>query len=206
MTRRVGSTSLAPGAVVEKVHRAARRAARRGIGSIEGLGLVVTLGPRTRSAGFRSATRDEGLNLRDGASTFQAMLYGRLLRRFLVAVPAVLGMAAGASRLDAGSAAATGIEVSRAHWAQTDAAPLDASAQPTIRTPGQSLPTPVHDEATCAFCQAAIFPPCAPQPTRFSIESLGLVRQECATADAVAPQFTTHRLPTTRAPPALRSA
>ena len=35
---------------------------------------------------------------------------------------------------------------------------------PPSATPRQSLPTPVHDEATCAFCQAAIFPPCAPHP------------------------------------------
>ncbi|MGN6391619.1 MAG: hypothetical protein ACTHM9_05145 [Gemmatimonadales bacterium] len=127
------------------------------------------------------------------------MSHGRLLRRLLIAVPAVLGMAAGASP-------AAAVEFATVPTAQADAGLLDVPAQPTIRTPGQSLPTPVHDEATCAFCQAAIFPPCAPQPTRFSIESLGLVRQDCATADAVAPQFTTHRLPTTRAPPALRSA
>ena len=180
------------------------------------------------------------MNPRDRASTFLAMSYGRLLRRLLVAVPAVLGMAGGASPVAAGPVAggplgasqvavwptgareaddsrlvvslphpgslATIVELAAVQSAEANAAPPDDATQPTIRTPGQSLPTPVHDEATCAFCQGAIFPPCAPQPTRFSIESLGLVREECATADAVAPQFTTHRLPTTRAPPSLRSA
>lgn len=40
-----------------------------------------------------------------------------------------------------------------------------AAVQPhasSISAPRQSLPVPVHDEATCAFCQAALFPPCTP--------------------------------------------
>jgi hypothetical protein len=100
---------------------------------------------------------------------------------------------------------AAGVGQGRA--SQARAAPVAApDAVSTIGTPRQSLPTPVHNEATCAFCQAAIFPPCAPQPASVSIESPGVVRQECPAADAVAPRFTTHRLTTTRAPPALRPA
>src|ERR1043166_8258281 len=43
-------------------------------------------------------------------------------------------------------------------------AALSAAAQPTnlvsISSRRESLPAPVHDPATCAFCQAALFPPC----------------------------------------------
>ena len=47
-----------------------------------------------------------------------------------------------------------------------DHAQLQSAGQvATISAPRESLPQPVHDEATCAFCQAALFPPCAPQPT-----------------------------------------
>jgi len=112
------------------------------------------------------------------------MPFGRLLRLLLLALPLTLGMARGA-------------EHSR---------PAAADPVSTISAPRESLPPPVHDEATCAFCQAAIFPPCAPQPTTVSLDALGVVRQECAAADEATPHFTTHRLTTTRAPPTLRSA
>jgi hypothetical protein len=82
---------------------------------------------------------------------------------------------------------------------------VPAGSLASLSAPRQSLPPPVHDEATCAFCQAAIFPPCAPQPVAVSLELLGLVRREQAPADAVAPQFTTHRRTSSRAPPSLRS-
>src|SRR5438093_13747963 len=38
-------------------------------------------------------------------------------------------------------------------------APSSATAQPFVSGPRQTLPVPVHDEATCAFCQAAAFAP-----------------------------------------------
>jgi hypothetical protein len=41
-------------------------------------------------------------------------------------------------------------------------APKTASAA-VVSTPQESLPAPVHDEATCAFCQAAAFAPHAGQ-------------------------------------------
>lgn len=88
-------------------------------------------------------------------------------------------------------------------------APARASLVPlgtlaSLSAPRQSLPPPVHDEATCAFCQAAIFAPCAPQPVAVSLQ-LGLVRHERVPTDAVQPQFSTHRRTSSRAPPTLRS-
>jgi hypothetical protein len=37
--------------------------------------------------------------------------------------------------------------------------PTEASSLSFISGPRESLPLPVHDEATCAFCQAAAFAP-----------------------------------------------
>ena len=108
---------------------------------------------------------------------------GRVLRLLLLALPIVLGLAAGAD--------------------PPRSFPLEAVS--TISPPRESLPIPVHNEATCAFCQAAMFPPCAPHPTSVSIESVGLVRREPALVDPVAPSFTSHRAPSSRAPPPLRS-
>jgi len=104
-----------------------------------------------------------------------------LLRLLLLALPVLLGLAAG-----------------------TDHRPAVADAIATIGTPRQSLPTPVHDEATCAFCQAAIFPPCAPHPTDVSIIASAVVREDhVAPADRL-PHFTSHRPASSRAPPSLR--
>jgi hypothetical protein len=112
------------------------------------------------------------------------MRIGRLLRLLLLALPLALGVAAGAEH---------------------PPIPI-GNAVPTIGTPRESLPTPVHNEATCAFCQAAIFPPCAPQPASISIESTLLVRHERAAPQAAQPHSTSHRLTSSRAPPPLRSA
>ena len=75
---------------------------------------------------------------------------------------------------------------------------------PRISAPTQSLPTPVHDEATCAFCQAAIFPPCAPATVSVPAGLLGMVREDLVSIDAQVPHSTAHRLAESRAPPALR--
>jgi hypothetical protein len=105
-----------------------------------------------------------------------------LLRLLLLALPVLLGLAAG-----------------------TDHRPAtDAGGVATIGTPRQSLPTPIHDEATCAFCQAAIFPPCAPHPADVSITGSALVREDRAGAAGRVPHFTSHRPASSRAPPALR--
>jgi hypothetical protein len=114
--------------------------------------------------------------------TFQPMRPGRILRLLLLALPLVLGLAAGMDH----------------------PRPLPLEVVSTVSAPRESLPIPVHDEATCAFCQAAIFPPCAPHPTSVSIESCGLVRRERPLFDAVTPSFTSHRATSSRAPPPLR--
>lgn len=111
---------------------------------------------------------------------------GRLLRLLLLALPLFLGAAAG---VEHAPAAAT--------WPAAGAA---------ISAPRQSLPVPVHNEATCAFCQAAIFPPCAPQPTDVSLGEVGLVRHERPAFEARVPHGTSHRSPSSRAPPQLRDA
>ncbi len=146
------------------------------------------------------------------------MSFERLVRRLLAAIPTVLGVAAGAGlsgtglvnarhvgtdRLDTGYAAPA---PPLAEAIASVTAPLAAADQPTLRTPGQSLPVPVHNEATCAFCQAAIFSPCAPQPTGISIEATCLVQHERAAPQAARPHSTSHRPTSSRAPPPLRSA
>jgi hypothetical protein len=112
------------------------------------------------------------------------MQTGRLLRLLLLALPLVVGVAAGA---------------------EPPAVALLASG-PTISPPRESLPPPVHNEATCAFCQAAMFSPCAPQPTSISVESTALIRLERPTPQAATPRSTSHRQPSSRGPPPLRPA
>ena len=110
------------------------------------------------------------------------MPLGRFLRLLLLALPAVLGLAGGMDRPAAGP-----------------------DAVPTISSPRESLPQPVHNEATCAFCQAAIFPPCAPQPASVSVAFERVIRLECPAPDARAPHVASHRPASSRAPPTLRS-
>jgi hypothetical protein len=105
-----------------------------------------------------------------------------LFRLLLLALPVLFGLAAG-----------TG---------QRQVANADGIA--AIGIPRQSLPTPVHDEATCAFCQAAIFPPCAPHPADVSIGASAIVREDRVAAADRVPHFTSHRPASSRAPPVLR--
>jgi hypothetical protein len=114
--------------------------------------------------------------------TFRPMRSRRLLLLLLLALPVLLGLAAGTDH--------------------RPATHVDGVA--TIGTPRQSLPTPVHDEATCAFCQAAIFPPCAPHPADVSIAASAIVREGRVAAADRLPHFTSHRPASSRAPPALR--
>jgi hypothetical protein len=79
-------------------------------------------------------------------------------------------------------------------------------AIPHIGPPTQSLPTPVHNEATCAFCQAAIFPPCTPAAVRVPEAALGMVREDLVSPDARLPHTEARRLADSRAPPTLRIA
>ena len=121
----------------------------------------------------------------DHPSTFQPMRIGRVLRLLFLALPLAMGVARGAEPPPAVSA---------------------VPSVSTISAPRESLPPPVHDEATCAFCQAAAFPPCAPQPTKFSVESISLIRIDRAAPEAATPHSTSHRRTSSRAPPPLRSA
>ena len=105
-----------------------------------------------------------------------------LLRLLLLALPLLLGLAAGTNHRPA----------------------TDAGGVATIGTRHQSLPTTVHNEATCAFCQAAISPPCAPQPADVSITPSALVREDRVASGDRLPHFTTHRPASSRAPPSLR--
>ena len=114
--------------------------------------------------------------------TFHPMRARCLLRLLLLALPLLLGLAAGTGHRPA----------------------ADAVGISTIGTRGQSLPTPVHNEATCAFCQAAIFPPCAPQRADVSITPSALVREDRVASGDRLPHFTTHRPASSRAPPSLR--
>ena len=116
-------------------------------------------------------------------ATFRPMRSRRLLwLLLLLALPVLLGLAAGTVPRPA----------------------VVADAVDTISAPRQSLPTPVHDEATCAFCQAAIFPPCAPHPADVSITASTDVREDQVAAGDRLPHFTSHRPASSRAPPALR--
>ena len=122
----------------------------------------------------------------DHPFTFNLMCMGRVLRLLCLALPLAVGVARGAEPLPAAS-------------------PIPSSVS-TISAPRESLPPPVHNEATCAFCQAAAFPPCAPQPTKFSVESISLIRCERAAPEAATFHSTSHRPTRSRAPPPLRSA
>jgi hypothetical protein len=108
---------------------------------------------------------------------------GRLLRLVLLVLPVLVGLATGAGHRPA----------------------VAAQAVATISAPHQSLPVPAHDEATCAFCQAAIFPPCAPSPADVSITTPALLRAcRVASSDRL-PHLSSLRPASSRAPPALRS-
>lgn len=124
----------------------------------------------------------ETLNHAVHPSTFRPMRPGRRLWLFLLALPVLLGLAEGTDRHPA----------------------VVADTVATISAPRESLPAPVHNEATCAFCQAAIFPPCAPTPADVSITASELVREVRVAAGARLPHFTSHRPASSRAPPTLR--
>jgi hypothetical protein len=111
---------------------------------------------------------------------------GRLLRLLLVLLlPVLLGRAGGVEQR-----------------IQHDPA-LD---RPSISPPTQSLPAPVHDEATCAFCQTATFPPCTPAAAPVPEAGLGMVREDLVSPDARIPHTYARRLADSRAPPTLRIA
>ena len=127
--------------------------------------------------------RDKGLTLPGDSLTFTPMRPVRFSGPLVLALLLVLGLAGGMDH-------------------RTHPAPGSLS---TISAPRESLPPPVHDEATCAFCQAAIFPPSAPQPAGVSLGEPGLETLERPAPDAHLPNLASHRPASSRAPPALRS-
>lgn len=88
--------------------------------------------------------------------------------------------------------------------AGTSSTPAAAGAPGFISAPRQSLPTPVHDEATCAFCQAAAFAPHTASPADGLPLLTGAERYDTPSPDNRLTHFATSRPPRSRAPPSLR--
>jgi hypothetical protein len=83
-------------------------------------------------------------------------------------------------------------------------APVSFGPSVFISTPRQSLPTPVHDEATCAFCQAAAFAPHTGGPTAGVPLVTGSETYHAPARDERLTHSTSSRPPRSRAPPSLR--
>jgi hypothetical protein len=73
----------------------------------------------------------------------------------------------------------------------------------SISSPRESLPAPVHDEATCAFCQAALFPPCVGHAPAILPEISARVCRIVLTPDEQILHVVSHRPVSSRAPPTL---
>ncbi len=90
------------------------------------------------------------------------------------------------------------------------AAPSAAAAPSTdlvsISARRESLPAPVHDEATCAFCQAALFPPCVGHAPAILPEISTRVCRIVLTPDEQILHVVSHRPVSSRAPPTLSFA
>jgi hypothetical protein len=107
------------------------------------------------------------------------MRFGGSIRPLLVAVLLALGLAGGVE--------------------SPAAAPVAAGS--VLSTPRQSIPAPIHDEATCAFCQAATFPPCTSQPARVGLITARAVRHEPPMPAPRLPSLTSRGTVSSRAPP-----
>jgi hypothetical protein len=76
----------------------------------------------------------------------------------------------------------------------------------SISSRRESLPPPVHDEATCAFCQAALFPPCVGHAPAILPEISARVCRIVLTPDEQILHVVSHRPVSSRAPPTLSFA
>jgi hypothetical protein len=74
---------------------------------------------------------------------------------------------------------------------------------PIISAPRQSLPHPVHDEATCAFCQAAAFAPHASAQADALILLQSAEQHETLSFEVSLPHAGLASPPRSRAPPIL---
>jgi hypothetical protein len=81
---------------------------------------------------------------------------------------------------------------------------LHASAA-FVSPPQESLPVPVHDEATCAFCQAAAFAPHASQPVGTLVLDAGNEQLLQLSHENSPAHSASARPARSRAPPILRS-
>jgi len=69
----------------------------------------------------------------------------------------------------------------------------------------QSLPVPIHDEATCAFCQAAAFAPYTAQSASTLAIAAGAEQRIQLSHDSHLTHTGSARPPRSRAPPVTRS-
>jgi hypothetical protein len=74
-----------------------------------------------------------------------------------------------------------------------------------VSSPRESLPLPIHDEATCAFCQAAAFAPHSSAPATSLAVAAGDEQRVHLTQDTELTHSGSVRPPRSRAPPVFRS-
>src|SRR5439155_16342599 len=86
-----------------------------------------------------------------------------------------------------------------------DQPPPSSAPVASISSPRESLPAPEHNEATCPFCQGALFPPCAPVSAAVLLASAASIRQAVSVPDTRIRPVVTARPPCSRAAPTLRS-
>src|SRR5712691_4437978 len=84
--------------------------------------------------------------------------------------------------------------------------PASSAPVASISSPRERLPAPEHNEATCPFCQAALFPPCTPTSTAVFLAPADLIRLAAPVPDTRVRHVVTARRPSSRAPPTLRFA
>jgi hypothetical protein len=75
----------------------------------------------------------------------------------------------------------------------------------SVSSPRESLPQPVHDEATCAFCQAAAFAPLTSGPQGTLVIDVGDERRIQLTSDHPLTSSASAGPARSRAPPVIRS-
>ncbi len=74
-----------------------------------------------------------------------------------------------------------------------------------VSSPRESLPLPIHDEATCAFCQAAAFAPHSARPADSLAIATGGEQRIHLTYDSHFTHNGSARPPRSRVPPVTRS-
>ena len=75
-----------------------------------------------------------------------------------------------------------------------------------VSAPRQSIPQPVHNEATCAFCQAVAFTPYVARPADRLPDSFSVELPEHLSSDDRLIHSDSSSPPRSRAPPVLRES